>query len=65
MNTLKKEREQRLPDDKYPWLDPDDEQRHMTDGEILEKIHWLGQFMSKWRRKERSYEYVTWLQGSI
>ena len=30
VNTLKKEREQRLPDDKYPWLDPDDEQRHMT-----------------------------------
>ena len=37
MNTLKKEREQRLPDDKYPWLDPDDEWRHMTDREILEK----------------------------
>ena len=31
VNTLKKEREQRLPDDKYPWLDPDDEQRHMTE----------------------------------
>ena len=28
VNTLKKEREQRLPDDKYPWLDPDDEWRH-------------------------------------
>ena len=38
VNTLKKEREQRLPDDKYLWLDPDDEQRHMTDREILE-IH--------------------------
>ena len=25
VNTLKKEREQRLPDNKYPWLDPDDE----------------------------------------
>ena len=37
VNTLKKEREQRLPDDKYPWLDPDDEQRHMTDREILDK----------------------------
>ena len=37
MNTLKKEREERLPDDKYPRLDPDDEQRHMTDKEILEK----------------------------
>ena len=37
VNILKKERELKLPDDKYPWLDPDDEQRHMTDREILEK----------------------------
>ena len=22
-------------DDKYPWLDPDDERRHMTDAEIV------------------------------
>ena len=36
MNTLKKERAHRLPDDKYPWLDPDDEPRRMTDREILE-----------------------------
>lgn len=26
-----------MPEDKYPWLDPDDEQRHMTDMEILDK----------------------------
>ena len=37
VNTLKEEREQRLQEDKYPWLDPDDHQRHMTDREILEK----------------------------
>ena len=37
MNTLKKEREQKSPEDKYPWLDPDDDRRHMTDREILEK----------------------------
>ena len=37
MNTLKKEREQSLPEDKYPCLDPDDYWRHMTDREILEK----------------------------
>ena len=37
-NTLKKEREQRLPKDKYPWLDPDDDRRHMIDREILENI---------------------------
>ena len=37
MDTLKKEREQKLPRDNYPWLDPDDERRHKTDKEILEK----------------------------
>ena len=38
VNTLKKEREQKSPEDnRYPWLDPDDEQRHMTDKEILDK----------------------------
>ena len=31
------EREQKSPTDKYPWLDPDDERKHMTDREILEK----------------------------
>ena len=25
VNTLEKEREQKSPEDKYPWLDPDDE----------------------------------------
>ena len=37
VNTLKKEREQKAPRDKYPWLDLDDDRRHMTDREILEK----------------------------
>ena len=37
MNTLKKEREQRLPEGKYPWFYPGNDQRHMTDREILEK----------------------------
>ena len=41
MNTLKKEREQKTPRDKYPWLDPDDDRRHMTDREILEKHIYL------------------------
>ena len=36
VNTLKKEREQKSLKDKYPWLDPDDDRRHMTDKEILE-----------------------------
>ena len=37
VNMLKKEREKRSPKDDYPWLDPDDKKRHMTDKEILEK----------------------------
>ena len=37
VNTLKKEREQKSLTDKNPWLDPDDERKHMTDREILEK----------------------------
>ena len=36
-DTLKKEREQTTPIDKYPWLDPEDERRNMTDREILQK----------------------------
>ena len=37
VNTLKKEGEQKLPEDNYTWLDPDDNRRYMTDREILEK----------------------------
>ena len=52
MNTLKKEREQRLPDDKYPWLDPDDECRHMT--EIFQKstLTWTIYVQLKKKRKK-------------
>ena len=37
VNTLKKDREQISLVDKYPWLDPEDKRRNMTDREILEK----------------------------
>ena len=37
VNTLKKQREQKSPTDKYPWLDSNDERKHMTDREILNK----------------------------
>ena len=37
VDTFKKEREQTTLTDKYPWLDPEDERRNMTDREILEK----------------------------
>ena len=36
VNTLKKEREQKSLTDDYPWLNPEDERRHMTNREILE-----------------------------
>ena len=42
INTLKKDREQTTSVDKYPWLDPEDERRNMTDREILEKYIDLG-----------------------
>ena len=37
INTLKKEREQKEPKESYPWLDPSNERRYMTDQEILDK----------------------------
>ena len=37
VDTLRKEKEQTTQIDKYPWLDPEDERRNMTDREILEK----------------------------
>ena len=36
VDMLKRDREQIISVDKYPWLDPEDERRNMTDGEILE-----------------------------
>ena len=35
VNTLKKKREQKSSEDRYPWLDPGGEWRHMTDGEEI------------------------------
>ena len=37
INTLKKEKEQEESKWNYPWLDPSDERKYMTDREILEK----------------------------
>ena len=37
INTLKKERQQEESKEKYPWLDPSDERKYMTDREILAK----------------------------
>ena len=38
INTLKKEREQKGLEENYPWLDPSDERKYMTDQEILDNI---------------------------
>ena len=37
VNTLKEESEQNTPVDKYPWLDPDDKRKCITDRKMLEK----------------------------
>ena len=42
VDTLKRDREQTIAVDKYPWLDPEDERRNMTDREILKKCIDLG-----------------------
>ena len=53
---LKKEREQKSPEDKYPWLDPDDEQGQMTDKEILNKyINLDNSHLNKEEKKEVMY----------
>ena len=41
INTLKREREQEGIKEKYPWLDPSDGRKCMTDTEILEKYIYL------------------------
>ena len=51
VNTLKKDREQVSLVVKYPWLDPEDERRNMTDREILEK--YIDLEMSCLNKKEK------------
>ena len=58
VNTLKKEREQKLPEEKYPWLDPSDEQRHMADKEILDKYMNLDDLCLTKEEKERGYGHA-------
>ena len=53
VNTLKAESEQRSLEDRYPWLDPDNKQRCMTDKEILDKyIDLDNSCLSKEEKKE-------------
>ena len=61
VNTLKKEREQNSLKDKHSWLDQEDERRHMTDKESLDKYIDLDQScLGKEENKEGMdllYEY--------
>ena len=53
VNTLKREREQKPPGNKNPWLDADDECRCMTDKEILDKyINLDSSCLSKEEKRE-------------
>ena len=55
---MKREREQNPPEDEYPWLDPDDEQRHVTDKEISDKYINLDNSCLSEEEEERSYGHV-------
>ena len=53
INTLKKEREQKELEESYPWLDPTDERKCMTDQEVLDKyIHLEKSFLTEREKKE-------------
>ena len=53
INTLKKEREQKELKESYPWLDPSDERKYMTDKEILDKyIDLENSYLTKIEKKE-------------
>ena len=53
VNTLKKEREQKLLEENYPWLDPSDERKHMTDRETLDKyIDLENSYLTKEEKRE-------------
>ena len=55
---LKKEREQKEPEESYLWLDPSDERKYMTDQEILDKYIDLEKSCLKEKEKK---EVVEWL----
>ena len=49
---LKKEKEQKILEENYPWLDPSDKQKYMTDQEILNKyIDLENSFLTKEEKK--------------
>ena len=56
INTLKKEKEEMQ--EKYPWLEPDNERRNMSDREILDKYIDLDKSCLERFRKEANYGYA-------
>ena len=65
VNTLKMEREQTSLTDKYPWLGPEDERKHMTDREILEKYINLNNSYLDEEEKDKGNGYVIQVQRGI
>ena len=58
---MKKEREQKELEESYPWLDPSEERKYMTDQEILDKYADLEKSCLKEKEKkvvmEMLYQY--------
>ena len=58
IHTLKKERQPEESKEKYPWLDPSNERKYMTDREILEKYIDL---KKSWLMKKETKEVMDML----
>ena len=65
VNTLKKEREWKSPNDNYPWLDPDDDRRHMTDREMPERYINLNNSCLSKEEKIKVMDMLFKYKGSI
>ena len=53
INTLKKEREQKEPEESHPWLDHSDERKYMTDQRNIGQIYRFRKAISDRKGKER------------
>ena len=57
INERRKEEENEVDKDRFPWLDDSDERKYMTDRVILEKTYKFGQLVSDRIRKDTSERY--------
>ena len=62
---MKKEREQEKSKENYPWLDPSDGRKYITDKQIQKKIYRFRQVMPNGEREESSHGHAVQVQGSI